>query len=68
MTLPLIYYLYSVGRVSIIIKKESLMKEVFTLCQIGKRSEIASKILIKLKIPSQSIEGGIEKINQIELS
>ena len=50
------------------IKKESLMKEVFTLCQIGKRSEIASKILIKLKIPSQSIEGGIEKINQIELS
>ncbi len=47
------------------IKKESLDKEVFTLCQAGKRSEKASKILIKFKIPSKSIEGGIKKINQI---
>ena len=47
------------------IKKESLNKEVFTLCQIGKRSEKASKILMKFKIPSKSVEGGIEKINQI---
>ena len=47
------------------IKQESLDKEVFTLCQVGKRSEKASKILIKFKIPSKSIEGGIKKINQI---
>ena len=46
------------------IREESLDKEVFTLCQIGKRSEKASKILMKFKIPSQSIEGGINKINQ----
>ena len=46
------------------IKQESLHKEVFTLCQLGKRSEKASKILMKFKIPSKSIEGGIEKINQ----
>ena len=47
------------------IKQESVGKEVFTLCQFGKRSEKASKILMKFKIPSKSIEGGIEKINQI---
>ena len=47
------------------IKQESLNKEVLTLCQLGKRSEKASKILMKFKIPSKSIEGGIEKINQI---
>ncbi len=47
------------------IKKESLDKEIFTLCQLGKRSEKASKILMKLQIPSKSIEGGIEKINPI---
>ena len=46
------------------IKQESLGKEVFTLCQMGKRSEQASKILMKFKIPSKSIEGGIEKVNQ----
>ena len=46
------------------IKQESLGKEVFTLCKLGKRSEQASKILMKFKIPSKSIEGGIEKINQ----
>ena len=44
------------------IKQESLDKEIFTLCQLGKRSEKASKILMKLQIPSKSIEGGIKKI------
>ncbi len=47
------------------IKQESMNKEVFTLCQLGIRSEQASKILIKFKIPSKSIEGGIKKIDQI---
>ena len=47
------------------IKQESLHKEVFTLCQLGKRSAKASKILTKFKIPSISIEGGIKKIDQI---
>ena len=46
------------------IKKESLMKEVFTLCQLGKRSEKAAKLLSKFSIQSRSIEGGIEKIQQ----
>ena len=45
------------------IKKESLKKEIFTVCQIGKRSLKASKILMKFKIQSKSIEGGIAKIN-----
>ena len=47
------------------IKQKSLSKEVYTLCKLGKRSEKASKILMKFKISSQSIEGGIKKINQI---
>ena len=47
------------------IKQESLDKEIFTLCQLGKRSEKASKILMKLQIPSKSIEGGIKKISPI---
>ena len=47
------------------IKKQSLDKEIFTLCQLGKRSEKASKILMKFQIPSKSIEGGITKINPI---
>ena len=47
------------------IKQESLNKEIFTLCQLGKRSEKASKILMKLQIPSKSIEGGIKKIDPI---
>ncbi len=46
------------------IKKESLIKEVFTLCQLGKRSEKAAKLLSKFSIQSRSIEGGIEKIQQ----
>ena len=49
------------------IKKESLNKEVFTLCQVGKRSEIASKILSKFKIQSRSIEGGLEELKKYEL-
>ena len=47
------------------IKQESLDKEIFTLCQLGKRSEKASKILMKFQIPSKSIEGGITKINPV---
>jgi len=47
------------------IKQESLDKEVFTLCQAGKRSEKASKILMKFKISSKSIEGGIANIKQL---
>ena len=47
-----------------LIKKESLNKEIFTLCQRGKRSEKASKILTKFKIQSISIEGGIEKLKK----
>ena len=47
------------------IQKESLFKEVFTICKSGKRSEKASKILSKFKIQSRSIEGGIEKVQKI---
>ena len=47
------------------IQKESLIKEVFTICQSGKRSEKASEILSKFKIQSRSIEGGIEKVKKI---
>jgi len=44
------------------IQKESLIKEVFTICKSGKRSEKASRILSKFKIQSKSIDGGIEKV------
>ena len=47
------------------IQKESLIKDVFTICQTGKRSDKASKILSKYKIKSKSIEGGIEKVKKI---
>ena len=47
------------------LRKESFIKEIFTICQSGKRSEKASKILSKLKISSRSIEGGIEKIKKL---
>ncbi|MCR8539139.1 MAG: ThiF family adenylyltransferase [Prochlorococcus marinus CUG1439] len=47
------------------IQKESLIKEVFTICKSGKRSEKASKILSRFKIQSRSIEGGIEKVKKI---
>ena len=47
------------------IQKESLIKEVYTICQSGKRSEKASKILSKFKIHSRSIKGGIEEVKRI---
>ncbi len=47
------------------IQKESLNKEVFTICKSGKRSEKASRILSKFKIQARSIEGGIEKVKKI---
>ena len=47
------------------IQKESLSKEVFTICKSGKRSAKASRILSKFKIQSRSIEGGIEKVKKI---
>ena len=47
------------------IKKDSLNKEIITICKSGKRSEKASKILSKFKIQSRSIEGGIEKIKKM---
>ena len=50
------------------IKKESLEKAVFTLCQVGKRSEKASKILMNYNIQSKSIEGGIKKIDKLIFS
>ena len=50
------------------IQKESLIKEVFTICQSGKRSNEASRILSKYKIQSKSIEGGIEKLKHILLN
>ena len=46
------------------IQKESLNKEVFTICKSGKRSEKASRILSQFKIQSRSIEGGIEKVKK----
>ena len=47
------------------IQKESLNKEVFTICKSGKRSEKASRILSQFKIQARSIEGGIEKVKNI---
>jgi len=47
------------------IQKESLSKEIFTICKSGKRSEKASRILSQFKIQSRSIEGGIEKVKKI---
>ncbi len=48
-----------------LIQKESLSKEIFTICKSGKRSEKASRILSQFKIQSRSIEGGIEKVKKI---
>ena len=47
------------------IQKESLIKEVFTICKSGKRSEKASQILSEFKIQSRSIKGGIERIKKL---
>ena len=48
------------------LKKESLKKQIFTLCQMGSRSKKASRILMKFKIPSRSIEGGIRKLKNFQ--
>ena len=47
------------------IRKESAIKEIYTICQLGKRSKKASKILSKFKIESKSIEGGIDRLKNI---
>ena len=47
------------------IKEKSSDKEILTLCKLGKRSEKASKILMKFNIKSKSVEGGIEQIKKI---
>ena len=51
-----------------LIRRKSDGKKIYTLCQKGIRSEEASKILIKEKIFSISIEGGLEKIREILLN
>ena len=48
-----------------LIKNQSIGKKIFILCQKGIRSEIASKILFQEKIDTISIEGGIERIGNI---
>jgi len=47
------------------IKNQSVGKKIYTLCQKGIRSETASKILFQERIDTISIEGGIEKIGNI---
>ena len=50
------------------IQKESLSKEIFTICKSGKRSDKASIILSKFKFQSKSIDGGIDKLKHILLN
>ena len=47
------------------IKNQSVGKKIYTLCQKGIRSETASKILLQERIDTISIEGGIERIGNI---
>ncbi len=47
------------------IKNQSAGKKIYTLCQKGKRSNIASQLLIESNIESVSIEGGLDKIGDI---
>tara|TARA_Y100000589_G_scaffold295789_1_gene302470 strand:- start:41 stop:1021 length:981 start_codon:yes stop_codon:yes gene_type:complete len=47
------------------IKNQSVGRKIYTLCQKGIRSEKASKILFREKIEAISIEGGIERIGNI---
>ncbi len=47
------------------IKNQSVGKKIYTLCQKGIRSETASKILFQQRIDTISIEGGIERIGNI---
>ncbi len=49
-----------------LIKDISKGKEIYTVCQKGKRSEKASTILKKEKIDTISIEGGIEAVKDIK--
>ncbi len=45
------------------IRKNSLGKEIYTICQKGIRSEKASQILRRESIKSISVEGGIDNFN-----
>tara|TARA_B100000212_G_C27336973_1_gene517301 strand:- start:61 stop:1206 length:1146 start_codon:yes stop_codon:yes gene_type:complete len=47
------------------IKNQSVGKKIYTLCQKGIRSEKASHLLFEERIETISIEGGIEKIGDI---
>jgi len=47
------------------IKNKSVGKKIYILCQKGIRSETASKILSQESIDAISIEGGIERIGNI---
>ena len=47
------------------INNESVGKKIYILCQKGIRSEKASKILFKERIDAISIEGGIERLGNI---
>ena len=47
------------------IKNQSVGKKIYTLCQKGIRSKKASKILLAERIDTISIEGGIERIGNI---
>ena len=47
------------------IKNQSAGKKIYTLCQRGIRSEAASKILSQESIDTIAIEGGIERIGNI---
>jgi len=47
------------------IKNQSFGKRIYTLCQRGIRSATASKILLQEKIDTISIEGGIDKLGNI---
>ena len=49
------------------IKNKSVGKKIYTICQQGIRSETASKILFQENIDAVSIEGGIEKIGNINI-
>ena len=47
------------------IKNQSVGKKIYTLCEKGIRSETASKILFQENIDTISIEGGIERIGNL---
>ncbi len=47
------------------IKNKSVGKKIYTLCQKGIRSETASKILFQERIETITIDGGIERIGNI---